>query len=187
MIETLAEWDLNVFFAIHHGWRGEFTDLILPLCRNKYFWVPLYIFFFSFLTLNFGKRGFYLILYVLLGVILTDQLSSQIIKPLVGRDRPCKEITLIDEVEALVRCGSGKSFPSSHAANHFGIAMILGLALFRRWPKLIWIMVSWATLISLAQVFVGVHYPSDILFGALIGVLVGWFLGGWFDQAMDYL
>ncbi|MEM6725329.1 MAG: phosphatase PAP2 family protein [Bacteroidota bacterium] len=128
-----------------------------------------------------------MIFYVLLGMILTDQISSQLIKPMVGRDRPCKEITLNDRVEPLVRCGSGKSFPSSHAANHFGIALIIGLGLRRMIPWLIWGLGAWAALISICQVFVGVHYPSDVFIGALLGIIIGAILGKWYVQAEHYL
>src|SRR5690606_31319118 len=106
---------------------------------------------------------------------LTDFTSSSVIKKEVTRVRPCNDVQFKEQVRLRVRCGSGYSFPSSHAANHFALGIFL-LVIFRKcWKHIIWLSLGWAASISFAQIYVGVHYPSDILAGALLGSLIGWF------------
>ncbi len=105
-------------------------------------------------------------LVLVVAVAAADQLSSFVIKPIVGRLRPCHAL---EGVRLLVDCGSGKSFPSSHAVNMFAVATVLAYAYRRR----LWAFYSFAGLIAFSRVYVGVHYPSDVLGGACVGVLVG--------------
>jgi membrane-associated phospholipid phosphatase len=166
--------DHEVFFFFNHTLHGGFLNELMPLWRSMYFWFPVYIFLISFIVLNFGKKGWILLLALTLTVGISDTVSSKIIKKSVMRLRPCNDETMKDKVKLLVRCGSGYSFTSSHATNHFAVAAFLIFTFFRqkKWAK--YTSIAWATTISLGQVFVGVHYPSDILFGAIIGYLIGW-------------
>ena len=77
----------------------------------------------------------------------------------------------------LVSCGGGLSFVSSHAANHFGLAVFLSVVLGKRFPWVVPILIFWAAVISIAQVYVGVHYPIDITGGALLGICFGYVAG----------
>ena len=106
-----------------------------------------------------------------------DFISSGLIKKNIQRLRPCNDPVFREMVHLrLPRCGGGYSFPSSHAANHFAAAVFLAMLFGRRkrwvWPALF----GWAASIALMQVYVGVHYPADILGGAAVGILVG-FIG----------
>jgi undecaprenyl-diphosphatase len=101
---------------------------------------------------------------ILISFGITDYLGGHIIKDAIGRIRPCGELT---NVHLLVGCAGGKSFPSLHAANNFGIALILS----RYFRSKTWIFYTLASLIALSRVFVGVHYPLDILGGAVMGSL----------------
>jgi undecaprenyl-diphosphatase len=101
---------------------------------------------------------------------MSDQLSSSVFKMIVQRPRPCHEIggfPAVPGVRLLVPCGSGYSFPSSHAVNNFALAAFLSYY-YRRWTG---IFMLYASLMALSRVVVGVHYPSDIAAGALFGVL----------------
>ncbi len=126
-----------------------------------------------------GKRGRIAAVLVVLVVFCADQLSSSVIKPLVQRPRPCHVVDgapAVPEVHLLVHCGGGKSFPSSHAVNTFAVATLFAF-FYHRWR---WALFGWAAIVSFSRVAVGVHYPSDILGGALIGLGVGWcVLGVW--------
>jgi undecaprenyl-diphosphatase len=109
----------------------------------------------------------------LISFILSDQISVNVIKPFFHRLRPCNNPFLSDTVHLLVECGSGYSFPSAHAANHFsmGVFSAVTLGLHARW---VWIAaILWATLVSFAQVYVGVHFPLDVTCGALLGAAIG--------------
>jgi undecaprenyl-diphosphatase len=99
-------------------------------------------------------------------ILLSDQLSSSVIKALVDRPRPCH---LLANVRLLVDCGAGLSFPSSHAVNHFAAALVLSYFL----PRGTWWFFGYASLAAFTRVYVGVHYPLDVIGGAVVGVACG--------------
>ncbi|MEO1257888.1 MAG: phosphatase PAP2 family protein [Bacteroidota bacterium] len=175
MVELL-NLDTQVFQLINSGWSNSFFDFLLPFLRNKYFWFPLYIFIISFLLINFKKQGLYIIIALSVTVGIADATSSHLIKKNVQRLRPCKIYKAPNEINLLVRCGSGYSFPSSHAANHFSMAVFIFLLIGNknRWIK--WGFIFWALAISYSQVYVGVHYPLDIICGAVLGSLIASFV-----------
>jgi len=125
------------------------------------------------LLIRGGRRGRTVALLIVPVLVISDQLSSTVIKSLVMRPRPCHEIDGIPVVEGLrllVNCGSGKSFPSSHAVNNFAMATVFSTY----YPGGKWGFFGWATLVALSRSAVGVHYPSDIIGGALIGFALAW-------------
>ncbi len=170
----LLHFDENLFHLINSGCQNQFFDWLMPLLRNKYIWIPLYVFIGSFLVLNFKRKGLYICLAVALTIGVSDVTSSQLLKKNVQRLRPCKTLEANKDLHLLVPCGGGFSFPSSHAANHFAIATLLVLLLgrFFRWVKVP--LAIWAFSIAFAQVYVGVHYPIDVAAGAMLGVFFGW-------------
>lgn len=173
MIEQLHTFDVELFMRIHRGLSNGFFDWLLPLTRNRFFWSPLYLFIIIFCIKEYKKRGVYIIGGVLLTFALGDLISSRLIKPFISRIRPCNEITLADEIIRRVPCGSGFSFPSAHATNHFGIAIFLILVFYPRWKPILPIGLAWAFVISFAQIYVGVHYPVDTIAGAALGTTIG--------------
>ena len=176
-MDWLLALDRIVFELINTKLSSNILDAILPPIRNKYTWVPLYVILLAGLLWKYRWRGAVILGFVLLTVFLSDQISASIIKPMVQRLRPCQNPEL--SVKLLVSCGSGFSFVSSHASNHFGIAVFLGQR-FRRFSPVYPIALLWAAVVSIAQVYVGVHYPLDIIGGVLVGFLcagiTGWLL-----------
>ena len=152
---------------------NPFFDWLLPLMRNPYFWAPLYVFIIAFCIIQYKKMGYYLVGVLLLTVALSDLTASRIIKPYVGRPRPCNEITLVNDIIPRVRCGTGLSFPSAHATNHFAIAVFLISVFYSRWKAILPIGIAWAGIISFSQIYVGVHYPVDVAVGTLLGTFIG--------------
>jgi undecaprenyl-diphosphatase len=120
----------------------------------------LYFIFFG------GRKGRTLALLLIPAVALSDILSSHIIKPFVGRIRPCHEL---EGVRLLVGCGSGLSFPSSHAVNSFTTATLIS----KFYRNLRFYLFSLASLIAFSRIYVGVHYPLDVISGAIIGLGFG--------------
>lgn len=165
--------DTSLFDFIHHDLANPFLDAILPVYREKTTWIPLYVVMIVLLVRQYGwQRTGWLLLCIALTLAVADQLAATIIKPWVGRLRPCAGT---DAVRELVNCGGRYSFPSNHATNHFALATVLGLTWLRDkasgWRIAIY---GWAASIALAQVYVGKHWPGDILAGALLGALLAW-------------
>lgn len=182
MFEQLIEWDNTLFYLVNSVWANGLFDAVMPWLRNKYTWVPLYVFIVSFFVLNYKQRGVFALLYLGIVVLFCDQISSDIIKPLVGRIRPCNNPMWDEHIRLLVNCGSGLSFTSSHAANHFGVAAFLGVVLWQSSRIILAIGFLWAALVCYAQVYVGLHYPLDIAGGALLGLTIGFGMSALFGR-----
>ncbi len=167
MAETLYSLDKDIFYFLNHSIQNSVLDVIMPFLTRtdtlhfRIFYVLLWLA----LVIKGGKTGRIVAILLLPLILVSDQLSSSVIKSLVGRLRPC--FTLPD-VKLLVPCGSGLSFPSSHAVNNFAAATLFSYY-YRRWT---WAFVTYASLVALSRPYVGVHYPSDILGGAAIGIAV---------------
>lgn len=175
MIETLHQFDVSLFLKIHRGLSNNFFDWLMPLLRNRFFWSPLYLFIGVYALRAFKNKGWFIIGGILYAFAVGDLLASKIIKPFWGRLRPCNDVTLSEYIIHRVPCGSGFSFPSAHATNHFAIAVFLILVLYKRWKGVLPVGLLWAGSISFAQVYVGVHFPIDILVGAMLGTIIGIF------------
>ncbi len=145
----------------------------MPFLRNSIHWVPLYLFLFIFAVLNFKAKGLWWIVFFLVTVALTDMTGTNIFKHGFERIRPCNNPDMLAHLRLLVRCPSGYGFISNHAANHFSMAMFLFLTLrhlYKNWMLLAFL---WAGSIGYAQVYVGIHYPSDIAGGMMLGIIYG--------------
>jgi undecaprenyl-diphosphatase len=186
MIEFLISIDKQLFYFINKNLSNSFFDLIMPIITNEIYWFPIYIVLFIYLIffrhvkinnlsrklisfkniIKENKLGLIIALLLAIGVFLADQISAGIIKNYVGRLRPCWEL---EDINLLVRCGIGKSFPSAHAANNFFAATFLSY-IFKRHKYTLFII---AFLVAISRVFVGVHYPLDIICGAFLGIIIG--------------
>lgn len=176
MINELLQLDIELFLKINRGMSNSVFDFLLPLLRNRFFWAPLYLFMIIFFIKEYKKEGYYLVMGVLLAFALGDLTASRIIKPNVQRIRPCNESTLSNQMIKRVPCGTGYSYPSAHATNHFAIAIFLIGALYRRWKPVLPIGLTWAIAIAFSQIYVGVHYPFDVVTGATLGTIIGIFV-----------
>jgi len=174
MTDWLLQLDKHLFYLINHDLSNPVFDWLLPIIRNPKVWIPLYVFIFVFCIYRYKKTGVYIIVLLALTFGLADQGSAGLIKHLVKRVRPCNDPAMASTIIARVPCGSGYSFPSSHASNHFAVAFFLSFVFYSRWKRIWWVSVIWATSISFAQVYVGVHYPVDVTAGALYGILVAY-------------
>ncbi|TBR19979.1 MAG: phosphatase PAP2 family protein [Chitinophagaceae bacterium] len=181
--DNLKIWDQWFFIQVNNNLSNDFFDSVMPLIRNSYFWIPLYIFLILFATINFKTRGWWWVVFFICTVSITDLVSSRLLKEYFERLRPCMDPDFSSNVRLLLnRCSGGFSFTSSHAANHFGIAgffFITTQFLIKKWAMLGFF---WATAICFAQVYVGVHYPLDVLGGAIVGLLVGIPMGLYFKK-----
>lgn len=172
--QKLESWDRWLFLKINTRWTNGAFDAILPYFRDPLLWVPLYLFILLFICTNYGRKGLWWSLIFVCTVALTDGIGSNLFKEVFMRARPCNDPVLAGQARLLLRhCGTGYSFVSNHAANHFGMATFMILTFrggFKRWTYLAY---AWAFLVAYAQIYVGVHYPLDVLGGAGLGVLAG--------------
>ena len=176
MPDFLLNIDQQLFHLINHDMGNWFFDLLMPVLRDARVWIPLYVFIFMFCLWRYKKQGLIIISLLALTFALSDYGSATIIKSLFKRARPCNTPQLTEVVHR-IDCGTGYSFPSSHASNHFAIAVLLSIIFYKRYKWVLPASLIWATSISFAQVYVGVHYPIDVTVGAIYGALVGWLLG----------
>jgi membrane-associated phospholipid phosphatase len=174
MFDALHNWDIYLFYKINTVWTNDFLDHVFPWWRDATTWYPVYLFLLVFILINFGWKAWTWILFLVLNVIITDQLCSTVIKHIVLRLRPCNDPFMHGMVRMLINhCGLGSSFPSAHATNHFGAACFLYLTLKPYLKKWCYLFFIWASTVSYGQVYVGLHYPTDILSGAIIGSIIG--------------
>jgi undecaprenyl-diphosphatase len=174
--ERVKEWDQWLFIRLNSHWTNRFFDAVLPYFRDSVFWAPLYLFVLAFITLNFGRKGLWWSLAFICTIAITDVIGARVFKEAFERLRPCQDPEFSNHVRLLLKqCSGSFSFVSNHAANHFGIATFASLTfrgIFRKWMYLAYV---WAFFIAYAQVYVGVHYPLDVLGGAVLGILAGSF------------
>lgn len=170
------EWDVMLLRYINSRWCHPVFDHIMPLMRNANTWIPLYVFLMVFAVYRYGKSGWWWLLAAASTPVITDVLSSWVVKELIHRLRPCNDPLIRIWLRTLpgIQFPQSSSFTSSHAANHFGLAVFLFLTLRNSLPGWRWMFFFWALVIGYAQVYVGVHYPLDILAGAALGSAVGY-------------
>lgn len=171
-IEIIKRLDTILLLLINHDSQYRFLDTVMLIARNPVSWIPLYLFMASYFFKKTGKQACPLIVFMLIGVALTDSLSD-IFKNIFGRLRPCYDTEIGATVRHPVDCGWQYSFPSAHVGNHFG------LAAFWFWPlykltgkKWLWLWI-WASQIGYSQIYVGEHFPFDIIAGGLLGIIIG--------------
>jgi membrane-associated phospholipid phosphatase len=172
LMHWLVRVDKQLFTWIQVHCTASWLDPLMVLSRNPLTWIPVYVFVLYWIVRYDRKLAIRFILVTLIAVGFTDYTAASLIKPLVGRIRPCFDPDTWILLRNLVGCGGRYSFPSNHAANHFCMATLWFYTIRgRRGRSWYWLWV-WAALVSYAQVYVGKHFP---LGGALYGSLVGWY------------
>jgi len=170
--QWLVEGDSSILLAVN-GMHSSYFDTFMWLCSRKFEWIPFYLSILYVLFRNFNWR---VVLYslVAMGVILllTDAVSSHFIRPVVARLRPSNLENPISEMIHIVdnHRGGRYGFPSSHASNSWGLVFFVGLLLRRR--ELTTFLACWALLLCYSRLYLGVHYPGDLLAGMLLGAVV---------------
>lgn len=172
--QQLDNLDKKLFVLLNSKLTNPFFDWILPYFRDSVFWAPLYLFVIVFIAVNYGKKGWWWSIAFVCTVAVADLISSRVFKESFQRLRPCQDPFFLDQVRLLLKqCSGSYSFTSSHAANHFGMATFVSITLYPTFKRWIYFAYLWAFFISYAQIYVGVHYPLDVLGGAIVGVLAG--------------
>ncbi|MGC8823743.1 MAG: phosphatase PAP2 family protein [Bacteroidales bacterium] len=168
MLSFLNQIDTNFFLwlnQLHTPW----LDPVMWFLSLTKVWIPLYLILAGWIVYRYRKVSWVILLAVGISIVLSDRISSGVIKPAVCRLRPSHKPTLQDKVHIVNNYRGGKyGFVSSHAANTFALALFMSLLIRRRrWTFLFFL---WAFLVSYSRIYLGVHYPGDIIGGAMVGM-----------------
>jgi membrane-associated phospholipid phosphatase len=186
MWEQLLRFDRALFENINSVWTNPLFDAVMPFMRHYLHWAPLYLFLALFVLLNFKTNGIWWMVFFLVTVALTDMTGTYIFKHNIGRVRPCNDPVITHLRLLLERCAGGSSFISNHAANHLGMGMFIFITFRKNFKNWAWLGIAWAVLIAYSQVYVGVHYPLDVICGALLGLAFGGLTGTIFNKKYGF-
>ncbi|MBN1108478.1 MAG: phosphatase PAP2 family protein [Bacteroidales bacterium] len=169
MLENL---DKELFLFLN-SLNTPFWDQVMYAISGKIIWVPLYLAILITIGIKYRKRFPLILLFIILAVALADQSSVHLFKNVFQRLRPCHD----PELQGLVHlvngeCGGLYGFVSSHAANSFNVAVLSLMFIKKRWYSVA--IIIWASIVGYSRVYLGVHFPGDVICGAMLGSLVGW-------------
>jgi len=174
MLEELLKLDRELFLFLNNlgtpGWDGFWMFV-----TNKWSSIPLYVILLIIVYRNYGlRKTLFLLAAIALLITVTDQLSN-FFKMGVQRLRPCYD-TDLEGMMRLVKssCGGKFGYFSAHAANSFAIAFFFSFLFRSRYVLLPWILILWAILVASSRIYIGVHFPLDVMSGGLIGILMAW-------------
>jgi len=181
MLQNLKSFDQTIFLFLN-GLNSPFFDAVMFWGSNTLAWLPLYVLLLYLVIRKYKWQALWILLFATLMIIFSDQLSN-IFKDLVARPRPTYEpgLTRIHTVNGYL--GGQSGFYSAHASNNLAIAVFMIILLGRPFRYFSVLMLAWAFFMSYTRIYLGVHYPVDILAGWIAGGLIGWGFGSfckWF-------
>ena len=172
-MDALSTFDSDLFLFLN-GLHVSWLDKFMVLVTDMWVWMPLYILLIYWTVKQYGKRWWWIVLSVCVVVLCSDQLASHVCKPLFQRLRPCYNSDFQDLIYLPKGLAGGKyGFVSSHAANTFAVATFLTAVMTKSRPWTAILLFFWAFVSSYSRIYIGFHYPGDIVCGAVLGVLVG--------------
>lgn len=189
MIDQILQWDTE-FFLFLNGLGTPTWDWFWLTYTSKFTWIPLYAFLLYLLFRQMSLKAFLTtIVMVALMILVADQ-TSNLFKNGFHRLRPC-HLADLDDTMRLVKsyCGGQYGFYSAHASNTMAVAFFIGLTLKKRFKYLLYILIFWALLTSYSRIYIGVHYPLDVVVGMLLGVITGtiiYKLNGYLIQKFNF-
>lgn len=174
LIDTLIELDKILFLKIN-SLHNAVSDNLMVFASNKYVWIPLYALFIYLIIKRFKFKSWIIILAIVVSIALADRITSGFFKPTFQRLRPCHNPELQTFIHSPNNhCGGQYGFVSSHAANSVAFAVCVYLLFsYKRRKNIYLLIIPWAIWVSISRIFLGVHYPADILLGGFIGGICG--------------
>jgi undecaprenyl-diphosphatase len=173
LIEKIKDLDRDLFLLIN-GWHSPFWDTVMYWLSDKLIWIPLYLLLIYFLIRYYKKQTITIMLFVAILMFLSDQSSVLLFKNIFQRPRPCHDPALAHIVHIVRdKCGGQYGFVSSHATNHFAISVFLIPFLGKKLKYFTPLILMWAAIISYSRIYLGVHFPGDVIGGAVLGSALG--------------
>lgn len=166
-MDLLYSFDLAIFYFFNHTISTGFLDKFFSIITDVTKWYIAYAILLGIAFFKGGRRGKIAVIGLILLIIVTDQTGYRLLKETIERVRPCNALS---DVLTPIGCSGGFSFPSNHALNNFAAAVFL----LRLFPNYKWVFLIVATLVSMSRIYLGVHYPSDVVGGAIIGIIFGY-------------
>ena len=173
----LNNWDHQLFLflnGLHVGW----LDPVMTFISSELGWIPFYAVLVFLVFYKYKWEGLWVLLGVAVAITLSDQIASHLFKPMVMRLRPCHDPLTKDLVYLPDgHCGGLYGFMSSHASNTFALASLIYMTMKKHYSKIGWVMFPWAALVSYSRIYMGAHFPGDVICGAALGILLGFGIG----------
>lgn len=179
----LDQLDKTIFLFLN-SLNSPFMDRVMWAVSGKFTWLPLYVFMLVLIGMKWRKKMLIIIPLIALAITITDQVSVHAFKEVFERLRPCHEPALQGLVHLVnEKCGGQYGFVSSHAANSFAAAVLSLLLIRKKWFSIL--ILIWAVTVGYSRIYLGVHYPGDVIGGAVVGIITGWMiylLYRWLDK-----
>lgn len=174
MINEILKLDEELFLLIN-GCHNSFGDFVMFWLSDKFVWIPLYLFFIFLVYRKYKIKTIIILIFAAILIAFSDQISVHLFKNIFQRLRPCHDPCLADMVHIVRdKCGGQYGFISSHATNTFAISVFLIKLIGRKYKYFTALIIIWAILISYSRIYLGVHFPGDVVIGAFLGAFLGW-------------
>lgn len=172
-MDIIKNIDTELFLFLN-GLHVDWLDPVMTFISGKITWAPFYLLLLFLIIKKYKKQSILIIIGIILLIVCSDQISSGVFKPLFERPRPCHNEAIKDLVYLPNgHCGGAYGFISSHACNTFALAVYVTHLLKKYYSKIAFVMFVWASLVAYSRIYMGVHYPGDVIVGAAVGVVVG--------------
>lgn len=174
LLQQLMDWDRRLLVWLN-GFHADWLDPVMYYTSQTLFWLPLYLFLVGMIIKDFKKEWWVAFIGIALTILLADQITASLMKPYFARLRPSQEpalagiIHLVTDHNGEIYTGGLYGFASSHAANTFGTATFFTLLFRKAHPWIKWLFL-WAACMTYTRIYLGAHYPGDIMAGTVVGV-----------------
>lgn len=175
-------------FLFLNGLHAAWLDPVMTFISGKITWLPFYLVLLFLVIKNYKKQSILIIIGIILLIVCSDQISSSVFKPIFERPRPCHNEAIKNLVYLPTgHCGGAYGFISSHACNCFALTVFITNILKSHYRKIGYVMYIWAGLVAYSRIYMGVHYPGDVLVGAAVGALLGFAIAKIYDTINQHI